>query len=169
MPGQLLVRAPRGRNRVTPLLHGTALLEIRAAMPDAEDVVEVDGMRAFSPAAALVACPARFFRQHAVDARTALALVRDASELLPRLLDGGHGTVAGRLAAAFRDVGRDRVANDIVETMRATEFAVRESNPFATPPPAWPVRGGTSPLVRRLRLTWDAMRGRVLDHPRAQR
>ena len=164
VPGQLLVRAPRGRNRVTPLLHGTALLEVRAAMPDAEDVVEVDGMRAFSPAAALVACPARFFRQHGVDARTALALVRDASELLPRLLAGGHGTVAGRLAAAFRDVGRDRVANDIVETMRAAEFAVRESNPFATPPPAWPVHGGASPLVRRLRLTWDAMRGRVLDH-----
>ncbi len=163
VPGQLLVRAPRGRNRVTPLLHGTSLLEVRAAMPEAEDVVEVDGMRAFGPAAALVACPARFFRQHSVDARAALALVRDASQLLPRLLDGGHATVAGRLAAAFRDVGRDRVANDIVETMRAAEFAVRESNPFATPPPAGLVRGGASPAVQRLRLTWDAMRGRVLD------
>ncbi|MCY4658709.1 MAG: hypothetical protein OXF93_02720 [Acidobacteria bacterium] len=27
VPGQLLVRAPRGRNRVTDLLHGTSLLE----------------------------------------------------------------------------------------------------------------------------------------------
>ena len=163
VPGQLLVRAPRGRNRVTPLLHGTSLLEVRAAMPDAEDVAEVDGVRAFAPAAALVACPARFFHRHPIDARAALTLVRDASELLPRLLDGGHGTVAGRLAAAFRDVGRDRVANEIVETMRAAEFAVRESSPFATPSPAGLVQGGASPVVHRLRLTWGAMRGRVLD------
>ena len=27
LPEQLLVRAPRGRNRVTPLLHGTSLLD----------------------------------------------------------------------------------------------------------------------------------------------
>ena len=53
VPSQLLVRAPKGRNRVTALLHGTSLLEVRAALPDAEDVVELDGMRAFSLSAAL--------------------------------------------------------------------------------------------------------------------
>ena len=164
VPGQLLVRAPRGRNRVTPLLHGTSLLEVRAALPAAKDVVDVEeGIRAFSPAAALVACPARFFRRHPVEARAALTLVRDASDLLPRLLDGGRGTVAGRLAAALRDIGRDRVADEIVAAMRAVDFGVRESNPFATPPPVRPVRAGASPLVQRLRLTWDAMRGRVVD------
>ena len=164
VPGQLLVRAPRGRNRVTALLYGTSLLEVRAAMPAAGDVVEVDGMRAFSPAVALVACPARFFEGHPVDGRAALALVRDASDLLSRLLAGGHGTVAGRLAAAFRDVGQDRIANEIVETMRAADFDVREANPFATPPPIRAFLRGTSPVVHRLRLTWDAMRDRVLDH-----
>ena len=163
VPGQLLVRAPRGRNRVTPLLHGTSLLEVRAARPAAGDVVEVDGMRAFSPAAALVACPARFFRRYPVDGRAALALVRDASDLLSRLLDGGHGTVAGRLAAAFRDVGRHRIANEIVATMRAADFDVREANPFTTPLPARPILRDAAPVVHRLRLTWDAMRGRVLD------
>ena len=163
VPAQLLVRAPRGRNRVTPLLHGTSLLEVRAAMPAAGDVVEVDGMRAFSPAAALIACPARFFQRYPVDGRAALAIVRDASDLLSRLLDGGHGTVAGRLAAAFRDVGRVRIANEIVETMRAADFDVRESNPFATPPPARPMFRDAAPVVHRLRLTWDAMRGGVLD------
>ena len=163
VPGQLLVRAPRGRNRVTPLLHGTSLLEHRAAMPDPGDVVDVDGMRAFSLAAALIACPARFFRQNPVDARVALTLVRDASDLLRRLLAGGHGTVAGRLAAAFRDIGEDRTADEIVQAMRTADFLVRESNPFATPAPAQPFRRDASPVVQRLRLTWDAMRNRVLD------
>jgi len=163
VPAQLLVRAPRGRNRVTALLHETSLLEVRAAMPAAGDVIDVDGMRAFSPAAALIACPARFFRRHPVDGRAALALVGDASDLLPGLLAGGHGTVAGRLAAAFHDVGRDGVANEIVETMRAADFGIRESNPFATVPPARPFQRDVAPVVRRLHLIADAMRGRVLD------
>ena len=163
VPEQLLVRAPRGRNRVTPLPHGTSLLEVRAAMPAADDVAEVDGMRAFSPAAALTACPARFFERHPVDGQAALALVRDASDLLPRLLAGGHGTVAGRLAAAFRDVGQAGIADEIVGTMRAADFDVRESSPFAAPLPAGPFLRDAAPVVRRLRLTWDAMRGRVLD------
>ena len=162
VPAQLLVRAPRGRNRVTALLHGTSLLEVRAALPAAGDVVDLDGLRAFSLPAALAACPPRFFRQRPVDARVALALVRDPSDLLPRLLAGGRGTVAGRLAAAFRDAGRDGVADEIGAAMRAAGHDVRESNPFAAPPPARPVRGGASPVVQRLRLTWDAMRGRVL-------
>ncbi len=163
VPGQLLVRAPRGRNRVTPLLHGTSLLELRAAMPEPADVVEVEGMRAFTPSAALVACPARFFRQHPVDARAALALVNDASEVSRRLLTGGHGTVAGRLAAAFRDIGEDRIADDVVRTMRAADFVIRESNPFTAPPSALPIRRDVPPAVHRLRLTWDAMRNRVVD------
>ena len=163
VPAQLLVRAPRGRNRVTPLLHGTSLLDVRAAMPAAADVVDLDGMRAFSTAAALIACPARFFRRQPVDGRAALARVRDAADLLPRLLAGGHGTVAGRLAGAFRDIGRDSIADEMVAAMRAADFNVRESNPFATPPPARPLDSGVPPVVQRLRLTWDAMRDRVVD------
>ena len=163
VPSQLLVRAPKGRNRVTALLHGMSLLEVRAALPDAEDVVELDGMRAFSLSAALIACPSRYFQQNPVDARTALALVPDASDLLRRLLDGGHSTVAGRLAAAFRGIGRERIANEIVETMRTAGFTVRERDPFDAPAPALSLRWDVSPLVQRIRLMWGAMRGPVLD------
>ena len=165
VPRQLLVRAPKGRNQVTPLPHGTSLLEVRAALPPGgEDVVALNGMRAFSRPAALIACPARFFRLNPVDARTALALVPDASALLRRLLDGGHGgTVAGRLAAAFRSIGRERVADDIAEAMRAADFSVRERDPFETPAPALALRRDASPMAQRIRLMWDTMRGPVLD------
>ena len=163
VPEQLLVRAPRARNRVTPLLHGTSLLEVRAAMPDGGDIVELDGVRAFSLPAALVACPGRCFLRSPVDARAALTLVPDAADLLARLLAGGRATVAGRLAAAFRDVGRDGIADEIAVTMRAAGFDVRELNPFAARPRVQPVGRAASPLVQRLRLLWDAMRDRVLD------
>ena len=135
VPRQLLVRAPKGRNHVTILPHGTSVLEIRSAMPDIADIVELDGMRVFSLPAALVGCSARFFSQCPVDARTALALIHDAQDMLRRLLAGGHSTVAGRLAGAFRGMGRTRMANDIVGAMRAAGFTVRESGPFGTPAP----------------------------------
>ena len=135
-PAQLLVRAPRGRNRVTALPHGTSLLEVRAALPAPDDVVDIDGLRAFSLPAALAACPPRFFRRRPVDALAALALVRDPSDLLPRLLAAGRTTVAGRLAAAFRDVGRNRIADEI------GPFADFLAELVASNPPA---RAGSAP------------------------
>ena len=80
VPRQLLVRAPKGRNKVTILPHGTSVLEVRSTMPDIADIVELEGMRVFSLPAALVACSARFFSQSPVDVRTALALVHPYSD-----------------------------------------------------------------------------------------
>ena len=164
VPGQLLVRAPRGRNKITTLPYDTSLLEVRAGMPDREEVEELDGMRAFSLPAALVACSARFFGQCPIDARTALASVRDASDVLRRLLRGGHSTVAGRLAGAFRNIGRQRIADDIVEAMRAADFTVREIDPFEARAPALLPSHDASPHVQRIQLMWKFMRDRVLEH-----
>ena len=130
VPHQLLVRPPKGRNHVTILPHGTSVLEVRSAMPDIADIVELEGMRVFRLPAALFGCSARFFSQSTVDTRTALAVIHDAQDMLRRLLAGGHSMVAGRLAGAFRGMGRARMANDIVGAMRAAGFTVRESDPF---------------------------------------
>ena len=168
VPRQLLVRAPKGRNNVTILPHGTSVLEVRSTVPDIADIEEVDGMRVFSLPAALVACSTRFFGQHPVDARTALAHVHDVPDILRRLLAGGHSTVAGRLAGAFRGLGRTRIASDIVEGMRAAGYTVRESDPFAVPTPVLETGREGSPGVHRIRLMWETMRGAILRRfPRA--
>ena len=130
VPKQLLVRAPKGRNQVTPLPHGTSLLEVRAAIPDAGDVPELDGMRAFSLSAARVACPARFFHLNPVDARTAPALMHGPSDLLRRLLDGGHSTVGGRLPV---DHHAGRTAGRLHDGPRRRERA-RRDRPARRPP-----------------------------------
>jgi ABC-type oligopeptide transport system substrate-binding subunit len=36
-----------------------------------------------------------------IEVRAALSMISDASEILHKLLEGGHSTVAGRLAEAF--------------------------------------------------------------------
>ena len=89
-------------------------------------------------------------------------MVRDASDILPRLLEGGHSTIAGRLAGAFRNIGRERIADEIIGTLRAAGYDVRETDPFATRPPAILNPRETSPHVTRLRLMWQAMREPVI-------
>jgi hypothetical protein len=163
VPGQLLVRTPRGGNKVTKLPHDTSVLDVRAAMPDREDTVEIDGLRLFVLPAALVSSAPGFYRQHPTEARAALAMVKDASDLLHPLLEGGHSTIAGRLAGALRSIGRDRLAEEIVKTMQAAGYSIRVEDPFEAAATTLLSPREVSPHVNRLRLMWEAMRGPVIE------
>ncbi len=163
VPPQLVVRSPRGGNKATALLHGTSLLDVRAAMPDEKDIEEKDRLRLFSLPAALIASSPALFDHNPTDAGAALAAIRDASEVLNRLLERGHSKIAGRLAGAFRNIGRDRIANDIVNTMRAAGYDVREQDPFASRINLVLPRREVSPYAGRIRLMWQQMRGPVVE------
>jgi hypothetical protein len=163
VPRQLLVRTPKGGNKPTSLPLDTSLFAIRAALPAAEDIVTQDGLRLFSIPAAFVASGPALYETNAIDARTALTTIRDASELLGRLLDGGHSAIAGRLAGAFRNIGRDRIADDILSAMRAAGYAVREADPFARKLQLPLPQRERSPYAGRIRLMWEQMRGPVLE------
>jgi hypothetical protein len=163
VPRQLLVRSPRARNKVTALAHDTSLLEVRAPLPSKGQEMTVDGLRLFSLPAALVAVGPGLFTRNVTEARTALAMVRDASDVLTILLSGGHSVVAGRLAGAFRNIGRNKIADEIIQAMRAAGYDVRETDPFDSPAPfAHPPRA-LSPYVIRMRLSWQQMREIVLE------
>ena len=151
------------RNKVTKLPHGTSLLDLRAALPAPGDRVEKEGLRMFSPESALIACSPNYFSSNSTDVRAVLAMIRDASGLLARLLEGGHTVIAGRLAGAFRNIGRDRIADDIVKTMSAAGYDVRESDPFTDRPSLAFAARETSPYVNRIRLLWQKMREPVID------
>ena len=162
VPPQFLVRTPKGGNKPITLPHGTSMLDVRAALPDKKDIVELDGLRLYSLPAALVACSAGFFAYNPTDARAALSMVRDASDVLARLLEGGHSTVAGRLAGAFRNIGRARIADDILKTMRAADYTLRETDPFESKPDYALRAREVSPHVNRIRLLWHSMREPIL-------
>ncbi len=89
--------------------------------------------------------------------------MKDASDVLPELLDGGHSTIAGRLAGAFRNAGQTRIADEIVKTMEAAGYTVRETDPFENRPGITLATREVSPYVNRIRLMWDAMRRPVLE------
>ena len=163
VPPQLVVRSPKGGNKATMFPYGTSLLDVRAAVPNEKDIEEKESLRLFSLPAALIASSPALFEHNPTDARAALAAIRDASEVLDRLLEGGHSKIAGRLAGAFRNIGRDRIADDIVSAMRAAGYTVREQDPFASRINlVLPLREA-SPYAGRIRLMWQQMRGPVIE------
>ena len=71
--------------------------------------------------------------------------------------------MAGRLAGAFRNIGRDQIADNIVASMRAAGFTVNEIDPFKDKPAvSFPARE-TSPYVNRLRMMWEKMREPIVQ------
>jgi hypothetical protein len=164
VPRQLLVRSPKARNKITKLPHNTSLLDIRATLPATNQVVNNDGLRLFSVPSGLVNCAPGFFQQYSTDSRTALAMVNDASDVLALLLEGGKTTVAGRLAGAFRNIGRDRIADDIVKTMQTAGYGIREKGPFEDNRSLILPVHQHSPIVNRICLMWAKMRDLVLKN-----
>jgi hypothetical protein len=163
VPRQLLVRATRGGNKPTRLLHDTSIFDLRLEVPAAGDIQVIDDLRVMRLPAALIASAPGHFAAHPVEARAALAMIADASDVLSRLLDGGHSSIAGRLAGAFRNIGRDHIAEAITATMRSAGYTVNEADPFTARPPVAVGPWGTPPAVNRLRLSWAMMRGAVLE------
>lgn len=166
VPRQLLVRAKKGTNNITNLPYDTSLLDIRVDIPDKHEINVMEGLRLFSLPAALITCGPASYRQNPTDIRAALAMVRDASDLLERLLNGGHSSIAGRLAGAFRNIGREDIAENIIGTMAVAGYTVRESDPFAAASPVTFSKRESSPYVSRIRILWSNMREDLLgDFP----
>lgn len=164
VPKQLLVRAKKARNNVTILPHGTSLLDIRAALPDAVQMETKNGLRIYRLQAALIACSKQNFIQNPTDMRAALSMISDASEVLEQLLEGGHSSIAGRLAGAFRNIGRNQIADEIMSTMRAAGYDLRETDPFEERSSLNFSPREQSPYVNRIRLMWQGMRETVIAH-----
>ncbi|MGO4408554.1 MULTISPECIES: Fic family protein [unclassified Brevundimonas] len=158
VPRQLLVRSPQGRGHPTSFLHDTSIYDLRVAPAEGRDQDVLNGLRVYRAEAALVAAAPSAFVNSPTELRTVLSMQRDASGVLERLLEGGRSAVAGRLAGAFRNIGRTREADDILSAMKAAGYDVREHDPFeARLEPVGP-RRETSPHVQRIRMMWETMR-----------
>jgi hypothetical protein len=90
-------------------------------------------------------------------------MVQDASDVLTILLDGGHSVIAGRLAGAFRNIGREVIAERISNDMSRATYKVRITDPFETPAPFSIGTREPSPYVTRMRLMWHTMRAGILE------
>ena len=164
IPGQVIVNSPKGTNNNQELLFGTSTYDLKVkGMPAAEDLAEKNGLRVYVPEAALVKVTEAFFQRSPIEAQVVLGAVRDVSGILGRLLDGGHSAIAGRIAGAFRRVGRDDFADEITKTMKSAGYDVRENDPFADQVYVPAIVAGLAPIVARLNAIWDSQRGAIIE------
>jgi hypothetical protein len=164
VPQQLIVRSTKGSNSVTPLPYGTSLLAMKSQLPKLAEIIEEDGLRMLSLPSSLIHCLPIMFIRRPTDVRTALSLIRDSSDILALLLEGGHSKVAGRLAGAFRNIGQEKIADDILSRMKAADYDVREIDPFENSTPVALSSRDRSPYVNRIRLMWHEMRSVVIKY-----
>ena len=150
VPRQLIVRSPHAKNNTTELPHKLSILDIQLPMPAKGQMQRIDGINTYSLTASLLFCSSTLFRQNPIDARAALSTIADASELLSLILEGGHSSYAGRLAGALRNIGRKKIADDILTTMKLAGYACREKDPFEAPAPITLSRHERSPYVSRI-------------------
>lgn len=164
VPDQLLVRAPKGGNKPMFLLHETSIMDVRLKLPDKQDMASKDNIQLMTLPAALVSCVPGYYSNNPVETRAALSMISDASEVLPKLLEGGHSTIAGRLAGAFRNIGRSAIADNIIETMKAAGYSIAENDPFEERAAIVFGERELSPYVNRMRMNWASMRDIVLEN-----
>jgi hypothetical protein len=125
IPDQLVVHSPKATNNDIKLLFGTTLYDLKVAeMPQTAALMMRDGLRLFSPAAALVRVSESFFQLYPIEAQVVMASLADVSDLLRLLLNGGHSAKAGYLSKAFRQTGRGDFADEILRAMKGAGYDV---------------------------------------------
>lgn len=163
VPKQMLIYAKKGSNNNLALKFETSIFDYEAkAFKLAGIQLASNGLRLLSLPETLVQVSPALFVDKPLDMRVAISQVRDASEVLEPLLAGGQPVVAGRLAGAFRAVGRAAEADRIVAAMKTAGYTVHETNPFTDKIPLLATRH-EHPCVARIRLMWASMRELVLQ------
>jgi len=67
------------------------------------------------------------------------------------------------LVGAFRNNGQERIANDILKTMKSAGFDIRETDPFESKLEIKLSVREKSPYVNRIKLMWHQMRMPVIE------
>ena len=164
VPTQVIVQTPKGTNHKMTLLFGMSLYDLKQSkMPPADELTVRNGLRLFTPESALARVPETFIARNSIETRVVLASIPDSTDLLRILLAGGRSSVAGRLGGALRHIGRATVADEIVTTMKAAGYDIRETDPFAGQQTLDPMPHTLAPIVGRMRAMWQQMRETVLE------
>jgi len=163
VPKQLIIKSPKANNFKTDLPFDTSLFHMKSKLPLKSEVELVDGLCVLSLSSALVNATSNTYIQNATDMRTALSLVKSSADILNILLSGGQSIVAGRLAGAFRNIKKDKIADDIIKTMQHVGYDVRESDPFNDHVNILLSSKDASPYANRIKIMWSDFRKVIIE------
>lgn len=164
IPSQVLIHAPNANNQCLPLPANRSIFAYRASI-DGVSIIEKNGVRVFTLGEALAHASPATWAEHRNEIIALLGSTTSPDDLLVTLLDKGRVKAAGRLAGAFRALGRDEFAERITKTMKRVDYDLRvDDDPFAGPVPISlrDIRP-SPPVMTRVRLMWAQMRDDVIQ------
>lgn len=165
LPRQVTVVTKEGGSNVIDLPFNTSMLVYRDEKRVPKSRTEVRGLQVWPVAEAICLSGPQFFRNNPREAEIALAMIRDASELVTVLLSADNmASSAARLAGALEFVGRSSDAARIIRAFSQPGQTLRPQNPFELEQPTLSVSRERSPYVLRLRSMWAGWRQIVIDN-----
>lgn len=161
---QLTVITKKASNQSIDLPHNTSLILYADSKNYPESVTKVDGVYAMSLPLALCRLSPAYFKTKPLNVEIALKMVSSVSDISRVLLQEGAVTSAGRLAGAYRTIGEEKKADQILNDMMAAGYEVSEINPFNLYTPVLTTHSKfISPYVGRVQALWKQMREVVID------
>lgn len=164
IPKQVIVMAQKGSGTPIQLPFDTSLLVYAdpQRLPPSRETVH--GLQVMPLAYALCKVSPAYFHSSSEDAKIALQLFHDPSELLHVLVENRFKNAAGRLIGAYRALNNAEMANAIKKGLQAVGVNVQETNPFATEILRSQYRAYSSPYVARIHALWEDFRSVVIAH-----
>ena len=158
VPKQIIIRSKQANNNIITFIGGNSALALKAE--PSQSITKEKGLNLYSLEEALIVCAPSMYQLEPLTMRTALSMIKDSADILKILVDTGQTTRAGRLAGAFRNIGRGDIADTIITTMKKMGYDVREDDPFEE---RIEVSFAPSPYATRIRLMWHKMRDTVIN------
>lgn len=162
VPNQLIVRSPKGNNNIVNLLYGTSILILSMDLPKNVITEKQYGLRIYSLEEGLASVSPTFFKNCEITAKSCLGMLNTSEKILGVLLDNGATVKAGRIVGALRHIGKDRIADDIIKLMRASDYQVREENPYSSEEKEQ-MPYAESPYSNRIIMMWRNMRKTIIE------
>lgn len=163
IPKQLTVITEKSSGQLVDLPFHSSLFLYQDVknLPETRDVKE--GLQLMTLPEAICRSSKTSFEQNPVEAVVALSLIQDASQLLHILLKRGQSTTAGYLIGAYQNIGREYIANGILDAMIAANHKIKVENPFLRSAVNVPIPRVQSPHAGRLQALWYSYRTPIME------
>ncbi len=159
VPSQIVIRSPKANNSKTELIASTSIFSLQTEIPTQISNSNQYRLNLYSLEEAIIAASPSMYQNDALTMRSVLATVTSVDAILKILVDTGQTVRGGRVAGAFRNIGRGEFADEIITTMRRIGYDIREEDPFKE---VISIKLSTSPYAMRIRLMWQNMRETVV-------
>lgn len=161
IPQQIVIRSPKATNSRTDLIAPTSMFFLQANLPEKIDRDNLYNLNLYSIEEAIITASPTMYLNDALTMRTVLSSITTIDNILRILVDTGQTVRGGRVAGAFRNIGRDDFADEIISTMKRIGYDIREEDPFAE---IISIKSSSSPHAMRIRLMWQNMRETVISN-----